>query len=564
MKYFGLFLLLICFLTAQAQEQVYFNAKVFTANPQQPYADALAVKGKTIVAVGNYEQVKAKVSEQAEWIDLQGGFVMPGLVDSHNHGIDGGMGLTKANVNDLFLDVDQIHQFALETLKKKEGMTGDVLVIYGLNISTWKALDRVIKLFNSGEFKDQPVFLRGSDWHTAWANKAMLRRAGVTKAYLASLTGDDKKYFGVAADGESNGFVSEDGQHKIEEVLEPDTDFSLGAIKAMEYNNGFGITAFLDPSAARLPGPHDNMLDWYQRLEQQGQLTAHIAATVVAEVNADPIPQMAAVRALQQQYNGNNLQVLGFKVFADGVVEHPTHTAALSLPYTGTQSNGVMMMDPEKFARFATLADKENLLVHVHAIGDEAVTETLNGFEAMRKANKSMALPHTITHLQFVQPADFDRFARLNVLASFQLLWALGDETTIDIVKPYVDPSIYQWMYPVRSMLQAGATICGASDWPVSTANPFEAMYYAETRKGALGVLDASQRMPRMAMLYAYTSEAAKALMMENRIGSLAIGKSADFILLDRDVLTVSPESLKATQVLWTMFEGKKVYETVK
>jgi predicted amidohydrolase YtcJ len=116
-------------------------------------------------------------------------------------------------------------------------------------------------------------------------------------------------------------------------------------------------------------------------------------------------------------------------------------------------------------------------------------------------------------------------------------------------------------MYPVRSMLQAGATICGASDWPVSTANPFEAMYYAETRKGALGVLDASQRMPRMAMLYAYTSEAAKALMMEHHIGSLAIGKSADFILLDRDVETVSPESLKATQVLWTVFEGKKVYE---
>jgi predicted amidohydrolase YtcJ len=234
------------------------------------------------------------------------------------------------------------------------------------------------------------------------------------------------------------------------------------------------------------------------------------------------------------------------------------------LPYSGTQSKGVMLLDPEKFARFATLADKENLLVHVHAIGDQAVKETLNGFEAMRKANKSMSLPHTITHLQFVQPADFDRFASLNILASFQLLWALGDETTIDIVKPYVDPSIYQWMYPVRSMLQAGATICGASDWPVSTANPFEAMYYAETRKGALGVLDASQSMPRTAMLYAYTLEAAKALMMDNSIGSLAIGKSADFILLDRDVETVSPSEMKNTKVMWTVFEGKKVYEAGK
>ncbi len=561
MKYVVLFLLVFASLSAQAQEQVFFNAKIFTADVKNPYAEAIAIRGTTIVAVGTSAEVKSKVGDDASWTDLNGGFVMPGLIDSHNHGIDGGMGLTKANVSDQFLDVNQIHQFALEALKKKEGMTGDVLVVYGLNISTWKELDKVTKLFNSGVFKTQPVFLRGSDWHSAWANKVMLKRAGVTKAYLASLSGDEKGYFGLNPDGESNGYVTETAQHKIEEVLQPDTDFSIGAMKAMAYNNGFGITALLDPSAARLPGPHDNMLAWYQRLEQQNQLTAHIAATVVAEVNSDPLPQIEAVKVLQQQYNSDNLKVLGFKVFADGVVEHPSHTAAMSLPYTGTDSKGVLMMEPEKFARFATLADQEGLLVHVHAIGDEAVTETLNGFEAMRQANKTMATPHTITHLQFVQPSDFSRFGNLNVLASFQLLWALGDETTIDIVKPYVDPSIYQWMYPVRSMLQAGATICGASDWPVSTANPFEAMYYAETRKGRLGILDSTQRMPRQAMMLAYTSEAAKALMMENSIGSLEIGKSADMVLLDRDLLTVSAEEMKQTKVLWTMFEGRKVYE---
>jgi predicted amidohydrolase YtcJ len=118
--------------------------------------------------------------------------------------------------------------------------------------------------------------------------------------------------------------------------------------------------------------------------------------------------------------------------------------------------------------------------------------------------------------------------------------------------------------YPVRSLLQAGATICGASDWPVTTANPFEAMYHAETRKGPLGVLDSTQCMPRMAMLYAYTSEAAKALILEKKIGSLQTGKLADIILLDRDILTVTPEAMNDTRVLWTMFEGKKVYEAAK
>jgi len=561
MKHFYLFLCMIQPLITQAQEQVFFNAKIFTADRARPFAEAIAIKEKTIVAVGSYEEVKKRVSNEAEWTDLNGGFLMPGMIDSHNHGIDGGMGLTKPNVDDHFLTVEQIHQYALETLKKKEGLSGDVLVIYGLNISAWKELEKITRLFNTGDFKNQAVFLRASDWHTGWCNEVLLKKAGVTKAYLASLAGDERKYFGQTADGESDGFISESGLHKIEEVLVPDTDFSQGALKAMEYNNGFGITAWLDPAAARLPGPHDNMLEWYQRMEQQNKLTAHIAAVVVGDANAEPAPQIAIIKNLQQQYNGSNLKVLGFKIFADGVVEHPTHTAALSIPYTGTQSKGVMMMEPDKFARFATAADKANLLVHVHAIGDLAVTETLNGFEAMRKGNANQSIPHSITHLQFVLPADFDRFAALNILASFQLLWALGDETTIDIVKPYVDPSIYQWMYPVRSMLQAGATICGASDWPVSTANPFEAMYYAETRKGSLGVLDASQAMPRTAMMYAYTYDAAKALMMENQIGSLQPGKSADMVLLDRDVLTISAEEMKDTKVQWTMFEGKQVYE---
>ena len=270
------------------------------------------------------------------------------------------------------------------------------------------------------------------------------------------------------------------------------------------------------------------------------------------------------IKALQEKYKSRNFSIIGFKVFADGVIEHPTHTAALSLPYTGTSSKGVLMFEPKKFSHFAVMADKQNLLVYVHAIGDLAVTETLNGFEDVRRENNNLSIPHTITHLQVVQPSDFKRFAQLNIMASFQLLWAFGDVTTIDIVKPYIDPSLYKWQYPARSLLQAGATICGASDWPVSSANPFEAIYNAETRKGPMGVLDSSQCMPRMSMLYAYTSEAAKALRMEKNIGSLQAGKYADIILLDRDILTVSPEAMKNTRVLWTMFEGEKVYESVK
>jgi len=190
--------------------------------------------------------------------------------------------------------------------------------------------------------------------------------------------------------------------------------------------------------------------------------------------------------------------------------------------------------------------------------------EKYNVVPAARKANGNNIIPHSITHIQFARPSDFDRFKKWNVPASLQLLWAFGDVTTIDIVKPCIDPSLYKWQYPARSMLQAGATICGASDWPVSSANPFEAIYCAETRKGPLGVLDSTQCMPRMEMMYAYTIDAAKALMLEKKIGSLQAGKYADMILLDRDVLSVRAEEMQAARVLWTMFEGNIVYDVAK
>jgi predicted amidohydrolase YtcJ len=198
--------------------------------------------------------------------------------------------------------------------------------------------------------------------------------------------------------------------------------------------------------------------------------------------------------------------------------------------------------------------------VHVHALGDRAVTESLNGIEAARKANGNSGLPHTLTHIQFAEPEDFARFRRLGVIAALQLFWASAETDTMEILKPYLDPAVYQWQYPARSLLDNGASISGASDWPVSTANVFSAIYQAETRKGPQGVLDASQRMPREAMLFAYTRNSARAMNQQDSIGSIAPGKQADLVLVDRDVLTVPAEELKDTKVLWTMVGGKTVF----
>lgn len=549
-----------------AAEKILFNAKIFTADVQHPYAEAIAIKGNTIMAVGNLTVVKTSVSPGATLIDMHGQTLLPGFIDSHNHLVEGGEGLMRANVSDSVQNIAQLEKYARQVKANGYGMIGSFLVIDGLNIETWSDIDGLHKAFSNGDFANQPVLLRGSDGHTAWANKALMKIAGIDRAFIKSLPPSTKGYFNIDKDDEPNGFFADSGFFKVNAVLPAiPVDDNIAAEKGLAYNNALGITAVLDPAAGHISDSVNQILNAYQYLSRHNKLTAHIAAVVVAKADAAPQPQMYKLKRLQQQYNGNtNLAVLGFKIFADGVIEYPTQTAALSKPYINSGSYGALMYKPANFARFVTMADKQNLLVHVHAIGDRAVTETLNGFAAARSANGYSSIPHTITHVQVIKFDDIARFSQLKVLASLQLLWALGDPTTIDIVKPYIAPELYKYQYPARSLLQAGATICGASDWNVSSANPFEAIYEAETRSGKLGVLDSTQCMPRIAMLYAYTINAAKALMMEKKIGSLAAGKSADVILVDRDVLTVAPESMKQAKVLWTMFEGKVVYEAGK
>src|SRR5256885_3176167 len=212
------------------------------------------------------------------------------------------------------------------------------------------------------------------------------------------------------------------------------------------------------------------------------------------------------------------------------------------------------------YAVFCLKKKKQGLIIHVHAIGDGAVKAALDGIAAARAANGDSHLPHTLTHEQFIQPEDFPRFRELGVISALQLYCAEAANDTIEILKPYLDPSIYRWQYPARSILDNGGIISGASDWPVSTANIFRAIYKAETRKGKEGVLDASQAMPREAMFYAYTRNSAKAMNLDS-IGTIEPGKRADLVLLDRDVLTIPPEEMRETNVLWTMVAGKTVYQ---
>ena len=538
-----------------SQDQILFNAKIFTADPQNPYAEAVAIRGDKILAVGNLSEV-AKAAPNATRIDLEGKTLFPGFIDSHSHTIDGGLNLIAADATEKVDSIQDLPAFVEEAKKSGRGMRGDMVEVLGLPLEFWSHTDFLNARFSAGAYANQSVILRGMDGHTSWANHAMLERAGITADYLKSLTLDQRSYYGIDKNMKPTGFLVDAGQEKVDRLMPAPTDKELldAGHAALEYNYSLGITAWLEPSAP------ESSLKAYKMLSDRGELNSEIAAfpKVLAK---DPTAELDFVHKRQQTYGSiPHLHITGIKIFADGVAEFPSQTAHLTKPYKNSGRNGELLFDQKIFNQLCVAADKEGLIIHVHAIGDGAVKAALDGIAAARAANGDSHLPHTLTHEQFIRPEDFPRFRELGVVSAMQLFWADAGNDTIEILKPYVDASIYKWQYPARSVLDNGGTISGASDWPVSTANVFRAIYQAETRRGKEGVLDATQAMPRVAMFYAYTRNSAKALNLDS-IGVIAPGKRADLILLDRDVLTVTPEEMRETKVLWTMVAGKTVYK---
>ncbi|GAC1302529.1 MAG: amidohydrolase [Steroidobacteraceae bacterium] len=560
--------------TAMADDKpvtLFFDAHIFTAEYSHPYADALAIRGDAIVAVGSLAEVERAAGAGARRVDLKGKFLMPGMIDAHAHPIEGGLTLTRASYPDAGDSVPALVQFIGEQLDKKASLVGDVLVVYDLDLGFWTHAAEIDAALSVGRFAKQRIVLFGSDGHTAWANRATRTRAGITATYLRSLPPDQQHYYGFDSAFNPNGFVVDTGTFKVQKSLPTPSPASMLAAgeAAVCYMNSQGITGWLDAAKSDSIGsvtpatPTDVcILPVYRTLAERGELTAHVVAYPVIMPDAG-LGQIDVVEAQRAKFADiPNFSIPGLKVFADGVVEIPSQTAALTKPYRNTGRSTSLLFTPAKMNALVTEADRRGLIVHVHAIGDLAVKASLDAFAAARTANPGGNLPHTMTHAQFVDREDIPRFAELHVIAALQLLWAIDDQSTNEQVKPYIDPAIYEMMYPARSLLDAQAKIAGASDWPVSSANPFAAIYQAETRKGAQGVLSPAERMPREAMLYAYTRTSAEVLNQLDRLGTLAPGKQADLVAVDRDVLAVSAEELKDAKVLWTMLGGKVIYGT--
>lgn len=558
--------------TAQATPDVIFiNAQVFTADADQPSAEAFAIQDGRILAVGAQDDVLTQKGPQTQVVDLQGKRVLPGLIDAHTHAVIGGLAALSPNLQDEELDIAEVQ---LRVQAWYEAAGGDValpLVIFGVNPGTWRNPQALSTVFDTGTWTQKPLLLMGSDLHTAWANRAMRNKAGINAAYVRSLAPATHHTVGADANGEPDGILVDAGVDQVTlQLPKPDDAVLLEAARyAVRANNRYGITAWMDPAAnagpgealfSRMPGSTGvGILPAYRELARVGEMTAHVAALLVASPKSDAA-DLERLDTVRKQFQDTlNLTLPGIKIFTDGVLEYPAQSAALLGEYGNSGKHGNMLLSHPDLQALVDAADARGWLVHIHALGDRAVRESLDAFEFARKQRNS-GLPHSITHLQLVNAKDYPRFAPLGVLAVMQLHWAEIDNYLLDLVKPYLSHAQFQDQYPARSLQENGVLIAGASDWPISTANPWEAMHNAMTRQGPDGGLNPAERMDRTSMLLAYTRHAAQAIGLAGSIGTLTPGKQADFIIVDRDVLEVDVTALGQTQVLETYFAGQRVY----
>ncbi|TDF81882.1 amidohydrolase [Pseudomonas sp. H9] len=550
---------------------VLYNGKVFTAEPGQALMQAVAVKDGKILQVGSDAQINALADASTQRIDLAGKVLMPGMIDTHSHPVLGAVASLGANLADEVKPLPELEQWILAELKEDRGRAADVILISGVSSAYWEKSRELGQVFNQGRWAEQPLVLSGIDGHTGWANSAMLKRLKLDAAQVKGMSEQDRSYVGHEADFTPNGFFSESRWDAVRsQVPAPSEAFMLKATReAVRINNQYGVTAWMD--AAANAGSEDSLFDFkptehsygvlplYRALAEKGELNAHVAALLLANSKSRPADLEVLAKVAKAFEGVPNLSFPGIKIFVDGVLEYPGQTAAMLEPYKNSQKNGQLLVEPEHFGALVAAAEQRDWIVHMHAVGDRAVRESLNGVAYARKLS-STPRAHSISHLQVVDPADFPRFKQLGVIASMQMLWATAENYTVELVKPYISASAYSHQYPANSLEHAGATIAGASDWPVSSPNPWNAIAQAITRTGPLGVLNAKESVDRQVMFRAYTLNAAKTLRLDQHIGSLAPGKQADLIVLDRDVFKVSNEELFDTQVLKTFFAGKQVY----
>ena len=535
-------------------DTVLTGGPIQTMDAARSWARGLAIRRGAIAAVGPEKDVARFIGPGTRVIDLRERLVTPGFQDAHIHPVLSGIDrircdLTGSRGLDRYLEV--IAEYA------RSNPDAEWILGAGWSMDDFPAgipdkadLDRVLP--------DRPVFLPSRDGHSAWVNSRALELAGIGRETPDPRDGRIER----DVDGQPVGTLQEGAQQIVVKVIPPDTaeDREKGLLVAQEYLHSLGITAWQDAIVT------PEVFDTYVSAAGRDLLTARVVGALWWERGRgdDQIPELLDRRA---RGSVGRFRATSVKMMQDGVLEN--FTGAMIEPYLDadgheTTRSGISFIDPARLRGYVSRLDAEGFQVHFHAIGDRAVREALDAFEAARAANGWTDGRHHISHIQVIHPDDVPRFALLGVTANAQPYWACLEGQMVNLTIPFLGAERAKWQYPFRSLRRAGAVLAMGSDWAVSTANPLLEMEVAVNRVSDHDrdqeVFLPDERLDLIDAFAAFTIGSAYVNHLDDATGTLEVGKQADLIVLDRNVFASDAGPVGDAKVVLTLLGGEPVF----
>jgi predicted amidohydrolase YtcJ len=535
-------------------ETIVLHGRVYTENTKQPWAQAVAIRGAKIVAVGSDAEIEKMRGTGTKVIDAGGKLVLPGFVDCHIHFLDGSFSLGRVNLEGA-KDAADIQAKLREYASQHQG--NDWILGRGWNYAMFAPETLPNKKYLDEIFPDRPAFLEGYDGHTYWANSKALALAGITRDTPDPPNGSivrDRRT------GEATGALKEAAQDLVARIVpKPSRAEKLTALRAgIKWANEHGITR------VHSAGGDFEALDLYDELRRHGNMTVRF---YIAYFLNPPLlrPQdLEAIENGRKKYHDDWIDAGAVKFMVDGVVE--SHTAAMLEPYTDDSSiKGKLFWEPSNYKAAVSELDKRGLQLFTHAIGEYGVRTALDAYQTAEEQNHTRDRRPRIEHIETIAPADIPRFGKLGVIASMQPLHSYPDSNTLNVWARNVGPDRASRAWSWKSISDAGGRLAFGSDWPVVTLNPWEGVQTAVTRQTTEGKPEGgfvpTQRLTVAATIDGYTLAAAFAGRREKSEGSLEVGKLADLIVVSQNVFEIVPHKLAETKVLTTIVGGQVVYQ---
>ena len=555
------FIILFLFCCSQIDNaaDIIILSNVVTMEETFPRADALVIKGSKIIFVGDEKSALKYKSDHTLLIQESSGMVLPGFIDSHVHLIWGGIEMGECQLSGLTSKEEIISK--IETYVEEHA---DLNWIRG---NGWSL--PVFKDGNPSKYildkinAEKPMYFLSADGHSAWVNSKALSIAGLNENTTDPLNGR------IERDSKTrvpSGVLREDAMALVESFIPNYTKEQIenGLFISVKEANKFGITSILDAGTESI-NQKKSEENYFDGLDAYREATENkeISIRVNSSQYASPLSWRKDLKHIKNRRFINSQGSMNtVKIFADGVIE--AGTGALLDPYVGTNNFGVLNWDPDTLKLVVSTIENEGFQIHFHAIGDKAIRTTLDAFEYAREKNGLNNMRHMISHAQLIHPEDIERFKKLDIITSFQPLWAYPDPYMKELTIPVLGPIRSKWNYPLKSLLSSGARITAGSDWSVTSLNPLFGIEVAVTRR-ELGspdgeILNQDEIVDLEDILKAYTIEGAFSLFRENEIGSLKKGKLADVILLDKNLFKIPPHEIHQAKVMMTIFNGRVVY----